>query len=434
MKKTQLIATLTMLSVLASAHIQAMDSREQRPDGSWGFRVQPEFQTGTPERTSSFADWRASRPPNVWAPQMPYGSVANTSGWYVDSDVKEECNQISDQPVCDNSLKWQDLKVPKHASELTEKDLNEIQEFIEKDAPGDKYDLFYRLRSTYAHSRNTIAKAALCGCKNSTYLQVAVDMDDRKLVEYLLICGLNANAKTGFLSTPMLDKVQSVPVATLLQQYGANIAENHEHVGTVIHYACQSKFSSDLMVHYINELKKLKKLEYCINAQQCQMNTPLHKLIYTGGCDFNFVERLPEMQKKLALLLENGADCMRQNWEGKTPNDRIKAIVADIKRYSYRDPKIADSKLSGWAAIATQLAPVMEAQLQAQAARRATVIQAQSSCAICLEGFEDSAMPTALPCAHAFHPACIQAWTAVKKECPTCRTKIVEQSNSNNNG
>ena len=43
------------------------------------------------------------------------------------------------------------------------------------------------------------------------------------------------------------------------------------------------------------------------------------------------------------------------------------------------------------------------------------------TCAVCLQDVEKGEMTSRLPCSHAYHPHCINAWMANHNTCPICR-------------
>ena len=49
---------------------------------------------------------------------------------------------------------------------------------------------------------------------------------------------------------------------------------------------------------------------------------------------------------------------------------------------------------------------------------------AARDCNICLSQMETSETLRALPCAHAFHAACINRWLSRAHTCPTCRATV----------
>jgi hypothetical protein len=49
---------------------------------------------------------------------------------------------------------------------------------------------------------------------------------------------------------------------------------------------------------------------------------------------------------------------------------------------------------------------------------------AEETCSICLSDFEAGDELRALPCAHAFHCACIDQWLKSSRACPCCRHEM----------
>ncbi|XAR48026.1 hypothetical protein NMG60_11030717 [Bertholletia excelsa] len=48
-----------------------------------------------------------------------------------------------------------------------------------------------------------------------------------------------------------------------------------------------------------------------------------------------------------------------------------------------------------------------------------------TTCAICLEDFQEGEMCIVLPvCNHVFHSACIKPWLIKKQKCPNCRVSL----------
>lgn len=54
------------------------------------------------------------------------------------------------------------------------------------------------------------------------------------------------------------------------------------------------------------------------------------------------------------------------------------------------------------------------------------VFQAQESCMICLEDFDEDSQVTPLPCdiRHYFHTSCIEEWLHINACCPLCKTSV----------
>ena len=53
--------------------------------------------------------------------------------------------------------------------------------------------------------------------------------------------------------------------------------------------------------------------------------------------------------------------------------------------------------------------------------------QETTTCAVCLETFEDGDTVRLLPrCAHEFHAACVDRWLKKRDACPVCRRSIEE--------
>ena len=61
-------------------------------------------------------------------------------------------------------------------------------------------------------------------------------------------------------------------------------------------------------------------------------------------------------------------------------------------------------------------------------------LYANAECAVCLAGFTADDGPVILPCAHAFHDACLKTWWATRLEgdaqitCPICRKPFGDES------
>ena len=52
----------------------------------------------------------------------------------------------------------------------------------------------------------------------------------------------------------------------------------------------------------------------------------------------------------------------------------------------------------------------------------------QGACAVCLEDFVDGDSLRPLPCAHAYHVACIDRWLADHDACPCCRAPAFDRA------
>lgn len=48
----------------------------------------------------------------------------------------------------------------------------------------------------------------------------------------------------------------------------------------------------------------------------------------------------------------------------------------------------------------------------------------QTSCVVCMCGFEAEQMIRVLPCSHHFHAECVDTWLQVRASCPVCRDNI----------
>lgn len=320
---------------------------------------------------------------------------------------------------------------PTQVSTLTTEDRNAVDGFIltlVRDCRGaiDRWNMLY---CNYRQYRNTMAKAVMLGNKCSEFLGVAVRFNDHKLVEHLLVYGAKAESLDLVTDRPIIHHAQSALVAQSLLQHGASITAVDKYARhTLLHHACGSSESFDLLACYINEFKKRNLLEKYINDQESiDRVTPMHYLISSAvNHHSGFKECFPVVQKKLTLLLENGADCLLKTWLGRTPQNEIDSIIAnpDIHREEGTQPY--------WAQITAQLTAATEKQLQAKAAKHAVIREGQLSCAICLEGLEQSEDRMALPCAHVFHTACVQPWINTHHQCPTCRTDVPGQNNNNN--
>ena len=70
-----------------------------------------------------------------------------------------------------------------------------------------------------------------------------------------------------------------------------------------------------------------------------------------------------------------------------------------------------------------------QAQIDALPTRRYVATQAAGgdnadTCAICLGAYEQGEELRTLPCAHAFHCACVDRWMQASKKCPVCRAEL----------
>lgn len=402
-KRIQMLA-MTMFGILAYTQIQAMDGRQ---------RLQPETDTG------ASGAWTGT---GGWLPRVRQGSHREMGDDRLEQAAHPACEAASARD------KFEDFQIPHEASALTTADRNAAQGFMQYlEQEGD--NRWQVLTTNYIQYRDSIAKAVILGYQCSEFLPVAIESNDRKLVEHLLAYGTDANGMDR-IGRPMILIAQSKCVAQVLQQHGATLTAVEKYTQhTVLHKACYSSCSFDLFSYYINELKKHNLLEKYINNQAGQdRETPLHRLISSAvNHHSGLKECFPEVQKKLTLLLENGADCVQRTCWGLTPQDKINAIIANPTIYR------EEGTLPFWTKITEQLTPAIEAQSKAKVAKEIAIIQGQSSCAICLEQLEESGARTALSCAHVFHTGCVQPWITTHSTCPICRTKLPVQNNSNNN-
>ncbi|ESW11758.1 hypothetical protein PHAVU_008G057100 [Phaseolus vulgaris] len=64
----------------------------------------------------------------------------------------------------------------------------------------------------------------------------------------------------------------------------------------------------------------------------------------------------------------------------------------------------------------------------------ATMCDHDSTCAICIEDYEESEMLRMMPqCRHYFHRDCVDAWLKVNATCPVCRNSLKETRSNNDN-
>ena len=55
------------------------------------------------------------------------------------------------------------------------------------------------------------------------------------------------------------------------------------------------------------------------------------------------------------------------------------------------------------------------------------IIPEDIECTICCEPIDESKNFRKLVCNHYFHTTCIHQWFIVKKECPNCKLKFIQQ-------
>ncbi|KAK7374345.1 hypothetical protein VNO80_07775 [Phaseolus coccineus] len=64
----------------------------------------------------------------------------------------------------------------------------------------------------------------------------------------------------------------------------------------------------------------------------------------------------------------------------------------------------------------------------------ATMCNHDTTCAICIEDYEESEMLRMMPqCRHYFHRDCVDAWLKVNATCPVCRNPLKETRSNNDN-
>ncbi|QCE12388.1 RING-H2 finger protein ATL70-like [Vigna unguiculata] len=62
-----------------------------------------------------------------------------------------------------------------------------------------------------------------------------------------------------------------------------------------------------------------------------------------------------------------------------------------------------------------------------------TTCDHDTTCAICIEDYEESEMLRMLPqCRHYFHRDCVDAWLKLNATCPVCRNSLMETRTNNN--
>eukprot|EP00455_Lapot_gusevi_P044738 TRINITY_DN5631_c0_g1_i1.p1 TRINITY_DN5631_c0_g1~~TRINITY_DN5631_c0_g1_i1.p1 ORF type:complete len:181 (+),score=19.33 TRINITY_DN5631_c0_g1_i1:130-672(+) len=65
--------------------------------------------------------------------------------------------------------------------------------------------------------------------------------------------------------------------------------------------------------------------------------------------------------------------------------------------------------------------PVIQYRADAQQER---ADQSSSSCAICMNDYEENDELRVLPCKHLFHKACVDNWLVAQRTCPYCRHDV----------
>lgn len=300
---------------------------------------------------------------------------------------------------------------------LSADDCSEVETFVELLKTKDPQttvpcDIFYEDYSKY---RDIAAKAIRLGFKHQSFIEIALSFNDCKFLEYLLKHGANAQDLNIRFHNPLIHYAQTPEAVQLLLNHGAPITAVASTQYTLLHRACHSSQSFELLDFYVNEFKKRNLLEKYINDQKNDDRVaPIHYLILSTDDDESAVQTcLPVVQEKLKLLLDNGADCLLKTSQGRTPQSYLDLILAnkDINTQQNTRPYLAK--------IARQLAEATKILLSAKKER--------SSCIICTNNIYESQDRTTLPCGHVFHAECLQTEIKPRYTCPRCATSFADE-------
>lgn len=258
----------------------------------------------------------------------------------------------------------------------------------------------------------------------------ALRREDFALAQDLLQHGANPNEcvelSVGWDGSPIFE-IRTVPMLELLVSHGALLDKRNYFSDTpLVHYAVANRSPEFLqrLLQYpgvnVNANLNASTRHYLHDLpagyRRDNNDTPLHIWAKVATP----LERwFPSLQKQLMILIRAGANVSLKNSDNQTALDILRTNIADPK-YCEAVPEVKQRL----AILATQLAAVMPPQPQVEIAKKAVVTQGQSSCVICQSELEQSDYRIALSCAHVFHTRCINSWTAVKKNCPVCRTAV----------
>lgn len=194
----------------------------------------------------------------------------------------------------------------------------------------------YNYCQNYASNRRIIAKAVLFNIASNKCIRAAChaanEMQDLQLWK-ILLTKVNPNDVPQsidwmpFYELPIL-KAKSVEMAKFLVEKGASMQVRGSDGETVLHEACSHEYPLALLEYYIEHAK------VDVNSRAKQHYTPLHKWVLNSyyGC---LEKALPDMQKKLAVLIAAGARLDLKDAQERTPLDIL--IKKRDDKYSSKD-------------------------------------------------------------------------------------------------
>lgn len=121
----------------------------------------------------------------------------------------------------------------------------------------------------------------------------------------------------------------------------------------------------------------------------------------------------------------NSSDTGSDGDDGGLVRNGVASALGSTSRRSARHfddavtASIDDARASG-----TALAPTRDAVNALPTRAHCSVRDGDGACAVCLDDFADGDQLRVLPCAHAYHVACIDRWLASHVACPCCRAPV----------
>lgn len=161
-----------------------------------------------------------------------------------------------------------------------------------------------------------------------------------------------------------------------------------------------------------------------VNCQPAGRWSALHHAAHKGNA------------ASVRFLLDHGASTSLRNRNGLTPLELALPCVFEL----LLEPTLAANQASDLSKSSTshvclneetiKSLPLIEFQCSLDAPNQDGDVEA-NQCHVCLEEFSHGDQLRALPCAHFFHPGCVDEWLRGKSgTCPTCRTVVQPSKNA----